>query len=178
MAGFVRCLSESLWRGRNPTIDPRFLFAYPGYNMRPTEISGAFGIHQLPRLDGLVEMRRTQAAYLTWALSAYSAHLQLPVEAPHTKHSYFAYPVTIREGAPFTKKELMTFLESKGLETRPIEGSNMAIQPVMRHIKFRSDGLANTKYIHDHSFFFGLHQGVGQKQQEAIVSYFDEFMRR
>ena len=162
----------------NPNIDPRFMFAYPGYNFRPTEIQGAFGIHQLPRLDELVGMRRQQARYFTYALSKYADFLQLPVEAPNTKHSYFAYPVTVREGAPFTKKELVTFLEGKGLETRPIEGSNMAIQPAMKYLKFRAEDLTNTEYIHDNSFFFGLHQGLGLEQQQAIVSYFDEFMEK
>ena len=162
----------------NPDIDQRFMFAYPGYNFRPTEIQGAFGIHQLPRLDELVGMRRQQARYFTYALSPHADLLQLPVEAPNTKHSYFAYPITIRDGAPFTKKELVTFLEGKGLETRPIEGSNMAIQPAMKYLKFRTEDLTNTEYIHDHSFFFGLHQGLGMEQQFAIVSYFDEFMGR
>ena len=162
----------------NPDIDPRFMFAYPGYNFRPTEIQGAFGIHQLPRLDELVGMRRQQARYFTYALSKYTDYLQLPVEAPNTKHSYFAYPVTVREGAPFTKKELVAFLEGKGLETRPIEGSNMAIQPAMKHLKFRAGDLTNTEYIHANSFFFGLHQGLGMGQQSAIVSYLDEFMEK
>ena len=163
---------------QNPTIDPRFLFAYPGYNMRPTEISGAFGIHQLPRLEGLVEIRRNLASYFNQELGRYQDWIQLPSEAPNTRHSYFAYPITVKKGAPFTKKKLMDFLESKGLETRPIEGSNMAIQPAMWHINFRADGLANTQYIHDNGFFFGLHHGIGIVEGEAIVEYFHEFFSK
>ena len=175
--GWIREMrNREIIAGENPSIDPRFLFAYPGYNFRPTEIAGAFGIHQLPRLEGLVGHRRALAAYFNEALGQYSDWLMLPSEAPNTRHSYFAYALTVREGAPFTKKELVAFLEGKGLETRPIEGSNMAIQPAMQRIKFRAEDLTNTEYIHLNSFFFGLHQGIAEAESEAIVGYFDEFM--
>ncbi|MDP2726798.1 MAG: DegT/DnrJ/EryC1/StrS family aminotransferase, partial [Dehalococcoidia bacterium] len=85
----------------NPNVDPRFLFATVGYNMRPTEIGGAFGIHQVPRLEGLVEHRRSLAAYFNDALAEYQDWLMLPKEAPNTRHSYFAYALTVKEGAPF-----------------------------------------------------------------------------
>ena len=160
----------------NPGIDPRFLFATAGYNFRPTEIGGAFGIHQVPRLVGLVEHRRFLAAYFNKELSQYQDWLMLPSESPNTHHAWFAYPFTVKEGAPFTKKELVGFLEVKGLETRPIQSGNMAIHPAMKQLKFRAEHLPNTEYIHEHSFFFGLHHGIGQVEREAIVSYFDEFM--
>lgn len=160
----------------NPHIDPRFLFALPGYNFRPTEIAGAFGIHQLPRLEGLVEYRRELAAYFNEKLARYEPLIMLPREAPNTRHSYFAYPITVKEGAPFTKAQLAGFLESKGVETRPIESGNMAVQPAMKHINYRAEDLPNAKYIHDNGFFFGLHTGIGPYEREAIVSYFDEFM--
>lgn len=163
----------------NPDVDQRFLFAHPGYNFRPTEIAGAFGIHQLPRLDGLVEMRRRTAGFLNAALGRYGHWLALPGERAYTKHSYFAYPITVKEGAPFTKAELASFLEGKGLETRPIESGNMALQPAMKRINFRVSGtLNNADYIHRNGFFFGLHQGIGVLERDAIVGYFDEFMRR
>ena len=100
----------------------------------------------------------------------------LPSEAPNTRHSYFSYPITVREGAPFTKQQLVHFLEGRGLETRPIESGDMSIQPAMQHINFRAEDLTNTKYIHANSFFFGLHQGIGPMEREAIVGYFDEFL--
>ena len=36
---------------KNPKLDPRFLFDSLGYNIRPTEIQGAFGIHQIKKLE-------------------------------------------------------------------------------------------------------------------------------
>ena len=177
--GWIREMSnKASIATEHPDIDPRFLFAYPGYNFRPTEIAGAFGMHQLPRLEGFVEHRRALAAYFNDALARYQDWLQLPSEALGTRHSYFAYPITVKEGAPFTKNELAQFLEANGLETRPIEAGNMTVQPAMAKVHYvKAGSLKNAQYIHDNGFFFGLHQGIGEPERDAIVSYFDEFMK-
>lgn len=159
-----------------PHIDPRFLFLNAGYNFRPTEIQGAFGIHQLPRLEGLIAHRRENAAYWNRELAQFDDYLQLQHEQPRVRHVWFAYPVMVKPGAPFTKQELANHLEARGVETRPIEAGNMAIQPAMKNIQHRVSGsLRNAQYIHENAFFFGNHQGIGAVEREAIVGYFKEF---
>ena len=177
--GWIRDLPEghrNQVAGQYPGIDPRFLFLHAGYNFRPTEIQGAFGIHQIPRLEGFIEHRRENAAYFNKALANYQDDLILPFEAPDTRHSWFAYPLTIKPRARFTRKQLVAHLEARGLETRPIESGNMAEQPAMSQIKHRISGsLDIAKTIHRESFFFGNHSGIGPEEREAIVGYFREF---
>lgn len=158
-------------------IDPRFLFINIGYNFRPTEIQGAFGIHQIKKLDNFIEIRRDNAKFWTENFKQYSNFLWLPEERPGTKHVWFGYPITVRPDAPFTRKELVDFLEGKGLETRPIMAGNIDEQPAMRYFDYRKVGdLSNSRIIHRQSFFFGNHQGIGRGEREAIVEYFREFM--
>ena len=162
-----------------PGIDPRFLFLHAGYNFRPTEIQGAFGIHQVPRLEGFIAQRRENAAYWNRQLALWSDYIQTQKERPGTRHAWFAYPVMVKPGAPFSRDELVQFLEARGLETRPIEAGNIAVQPAMAYINHRIDGsLTNAQYIHDNAFFFGNHQGIGPVEREAIVGYFTEFFER
>ena len=163
----------------HPTIDPRFLFLDAGYNFRPTEIQGAFGIHQVPRLEGFIQHRRENAAYWNRELAQFSDYLRLQEERPGTRHAWFAYPVMVKPNAPFSRDDLVKHLEARGLETRPIEAGNIAVQPAMKHIKHRVSGsLINAQYIHDHAFFFGNHQGIGPEEREAIVEYFQEFFEK
>ena len=42
----------------NPTLNPEFIFAYPAYNVRSTEINAVIGRNQLPRLDKNNEKRK------------------------------------------------------------------------------------------------------------------------
>ena len=176
--GWIRDLpNRAKIAAEHPDIDPRFLFTTPGYNFRPTELQGAFGIHQLPRLEGFIGQRRENAAYWNRALAQYGDWLELPSEAPNTRHAWFAYPVQVKPKAGFTAKELSTFLESRGVETRQIEAGNMALQPVMNYIKHRCGPLDNAGYIHRNAFFFGNHHGIGKQEREAIVGYFEEFFK-
>ena len=166
-------------RQRHPGIDPRFLFLHPGYNFRPTEIQGAFGIHQLPRLEGFIAQRRELAFWWNEALKEHEEFLMLPQERPRTRHVFFAYPFLLRPGCPFTRETLQSYLESRGVESRQIEAGNMAIQPAMQHIQHRISGpLTNAEYIHNNGFMIGCHQGIGQTEREAVVEYCQEFFQR
>jgi len=160
-----------------PQIDPRFLFWNIGYNLRPMEIQGAFGIHQMKKLDQFIEIRRSNARYWSDRLSEFSDYLVLPEERAGTRHVWFGYPITVRAGAPFSRGELVSFLESRGLETRPIMSGNIDEQPAMSHFPSRKVGtLPNARAIMRQSFFFGNHQGVGEEERAAVVEYFKEFM--
>ena len=158
-------------------IDPRYLFVNIGYNFRPTEISGAFGIHQLGKLDNFIEIRRKNAKFWSDNLKKYSNYLLLHEERPGTRHVWFGYPITVKPNAPFTRKDMTEFLEKKGVETRPIMSGNIDEQPAMRAFSHRNTGtLENSKLIMRNSFFFGNHQGIGDVEREAIISYIEEFM--
>jgi len=162
---------------RYQDIDPRFLFVNTGYNLRPTEISGAFGMHQIKKLDKFVEIRRDNARYWTENLKPFSDYLLLYEERPGTKYAWYGYPVTVKPDAPFAREELRDFLDKKGLETRPIFAGNIDEQPVMRLFNYRKVGnLPNSRIVQRQSFFFGNHQGIGKEEREAVVEYFREFM--
>lgn len=158
-------------------IDQRFLFINLGFNLRPTEIQGAFGIHQLKKLDRFIRIRRENARYWTKELEGYSEYLSLPVEISNAKHVWFGYPISIRSTAPFSREELTAYLEMKRIETRPIMAGNIAEQPAMKLFKYREvDSLKNSRTIMRRSFFFGNHHGIGKEEREYIAHCIKEFI--
>ena len=162
-------------------IDKRFLFVNMGYNFKPTEVQGAFGIHQLKKLERFIRIRRENAAYWTDKLSAYSKYLFLPKrkEKAGDRKSWFGYSVFVKPGAPFRKKELVNFLEKKGIETRPMMSGNFAQQPALKLFNYRIAGkLTNSDRIMNQAFFFGNHQGIGPKEREYIADCFTEFFKK
>lgn len=163
---------------RYKNIDKRFLFVNIGYNFRPTEIQGAFGIHQMKKLEKFIEIRRENAKYWNDRLSEFSDYLILTKEKPGTRHVWFGYPITVRSEAPFTKEELVRFLEESKIETRPIMTGNMAEHPVMNLINHRllANDLTNSRFIMNNSFFFGNHQAIGKEEREYIADKITEFI--
>ena len=162
---------------QHPNIDKRFLFVNKGFNFRPTEIQGAFGIHQIKKLEKYIAIRRDNAAYWSNRLKEFSDYLVVHEERPGTRHVWFGQPITVRADAPFTRDELAKYLEEHKMETRPIEVPNIARQPSAKFIKHRVDGeLKNAQYIMDHSFFFGNHQGIGKEEREYVADVIADFI--
>jgi len=178
--GWIRDLKdkENIAR-RHKIIDPRFLFINVGYNFRAMETQGGFGIHQIKKLEGFIDVRRENSRFWSRELQKYAKYFTVHTERPGTRHVWFGYPITINRGAPFTRAEMMAFLEKKMVETRPIMAGNIAEQPAMRLVKDRyvkAGSLPNARYIMRNSFFFGNHQEVGKLEREAIVDYIEEFL--
>ena len=160
-----------------PDVDKRFLFYETGFNLRPTEIQGAFGIHQIKKLDEFVKIRRNIAKEWNKSLNEFKDYLILPEEIDGTTHSYFAYPITVKENAPFSRKEITEFLESKLIETRPIAGGNLTEQPSAKLYDHRVNGdLGCSKTIMKNSFFIGIHTGIKKQQQDFVKDTFNEFI--
>ena len=161
-----------------PEIDPRFLFVNTGYNFRPTEIQGAFGRNQLPKLESLIKIRRENALFWNDELSKYSKYLILP-KRNLENHVYFGYAITIKKNSPFSREKLTKFLESKGIETRPIMSGNYIEQPAAKLINYQKHGdLNNAKLIMRNSFFIGNHHKVTQKERELVVNSFNDFFKQ
>jgi CDP-4-dehydro-6-deoxyglucose reductase, E1 len=178
--GWIRDINKAdrdAYAQERADIDPRFLFQWPGFNVRPMEVQGAFGIHQVPRLEGYIRQRQENANYWHRKLSQYDSIL-LQTERAGSRHVWFSYPVMVAPGAGFTAKELQAHLESRGLETRPIEAGNIAIQPAMKRLKHRALDVSTAQYIHENAFFFGNHHGIGEQEREAVAGYFHEFMEK
>jgi CDP-4-dehydro-6-deoxyglucose reductase, E1 len=158
-------------------IDPRYLFINTGYNFRPTEIQGAFGIHQLGKLEDFIKVRTENAEFWNRNLKDYQDYLLLPIEREQTRRVWFNYPFTIKHGAPFTRKEFSDFLESKGVETRPVMAGNIDEQPAMALFKYRKSGeLKNSSDIMHNTFLIGNHQGIGKIERAAVLAYVKEFL--
>ena len=175
--GWIREVDDPEAVKSNSDIDPRFLFIDHGYNVRPTEIQGAFGIHQIPKLGQFVERRRENAAALNTALAQYSEYLQLFEESDRAYCSWFAYPMLVREDAPFTRDQLQSHLEEHNIETRPILAGNLARQPVIEKIDCRISGdLSGAEYIHDNGLFIGNNHRLTEEKREYIVSTISSFI--
>ena len=176
--GWIRELKDKEEIARKyQRIDKRFLFANIGFNIRPTEIQGAFGIHQIKKLEQFISIRVENAKYWSERLMKYSDYLLIPECKKNTRHVWFGYPLTVKPASPFTREELVNFLESKGIETRPIMAGNMAEQPVMKLFKYRKGNLKNSRLIMRNSFFFGNHHGIREKEREYIADCIEKFMK-
>jgi perosamine synthetase len=94
-----------------------FWHKYLGFNYRMTNLQAAIGLAQTERLGELVEIRRTNAARYTAALSKIPG-LTLPTERPWARNVYWMYGVVVEDGFGISRDELRRRLARRGIETR------------------------------------------------------------
>lgn len=180
--GWIRELDDTVrqrYRRENPDIDERFLFARHGYNVRPTDIQGAFGMHQIGRLEGFVAKRRDTASELNERLRTFDDVFHLLEERSHTRCSWFAYPLLIDADASFTRDDLQAHLEERDIETRPMLAGDITRQPAFDSLPHRISGeLSTATEIHRNGLFIGNHHRITAAHidhiEGAIRSFLDE----
>jgi len=97
----------------------RYWHSQVGYNYRLTNLQAAIGVAQFERLAEFVAAKRRTAMQYNSTLSKYD-YFQLPVERENCINSYWLYTFLVKESAPFSREELMEYLNLKGVETRPV----------------------------------------------------------
>jgi len=159
--------------------DSKFIFEEMGYNFLPTEISAAFGLVQLKKLKKFAAIRQANFNNLYEFFSKIK-FFKLPRQLSEVKTSWLAFPLTISENAPFSRLEIVKFLEMNGIQTRPIFTGNVLKQPAFSKINYKNLGndyeIAN--YIMENSFLIGCNHGLTEKHMEKIKQTFTSFLDR
>lgn len=178
--GWIREVEDrERWAKRYPDFHPRFLFVNLGYNLRVTELQGAIGLVQLPKLAGYVETRRENAAWFRRELSQYGDFFGFQDETAKGRHSWFGFPLKLRAGAPFKLGELTAALEAGHVETRPIICGNIARQPAVKLYEHRVHGdLKHASEVMERGFSFGNHQAIDAKARSYVVEQIRSFLRQ
>lgn len=165
----------------DPPIDERFLFVNLGYNLRPMELQGAFGLHQVAKLEPFIKARRDNVEFWNAGLRRHARWLRecRGRDTNGSRSVWFGYPITVRPEAPFSRDELVRFLESKRIATRPIMAGNFREQPAIGLFPHRiAGGLERAEHVMRQSFFIGNHHAISERDRAYVIECVDEFMAR
>ena len=159
--------------------DSKFIFEEMGYNFLPTEISAAFGLIQLQKLKKFSEIRKRNFEKLHLFFSS-KKFFRIPKKLPQVETSWLAFPLTISSDAPFTRLELVKYLESNGIQTRPVFTGNVLHQPAFKKINYKK--LENDFHVANNvmknSFLIGCNHGLNDKHINKIQRTFSSFLEK
>jgi CDP-6-deoxy-D-xylo-4-hexulose-3-dehydrase len=159
--------------------DHKYTYSHVGYNLKATDMQAAVGVAQLDKLPQFIAARRRNFARLHEGLEDLQDVLELPEATPCSEPSWFGFPVTIREGAPFTRNELIAFLESRMIATRLIFAGNLTRQPAYAGATYRVIGdLANTDRVMRDAFWIGVYPALTEPMLDYVVDSLRSWCRR
>jgi CDP-6-deoxy-D-xylo-4-hexulose-3-dehydrase len=160
-------------------FDHKYVYDEIGYNLKPIEIQGAMGLVQLEKLDEIHALRRRNYALLFDIYSKYEDFFYLPRPQAKADPSWFAFPLTIRENAPFKRADIVDYLEENLIQTRPYFAGNIMLQPAYNHImdpqKAKEDFPVATMTM-TNTYFHGTSPVITPEQIEYIGKTVDGFM--
>ena len=157
--------------------DHKYTYSNLGYNLKITDMQASVGLGQLKKLSTFVSIRKENFSYLKNELKEFEKYLILPEPTPKSKPSWFGFPITVKESAPFSKNDLVNFLASKLIDTRPLFAGNITKQPYFKNITYRVIGnLENTDLIMNNTFWIGVFPGLTQEMLQYVVKAFKNFI--
>jgi len=133
---------------------------------------------QLDKLPDFVAARQRNFTRLYEALKPYEEFLILPTWSERSRPAWFAFPITVRPGAPFTRRDLTDWLEGRNIETRFLFAGNIVRQPGYRHIQHRVVGdLPRSDVVMRSTFFVGVYPGLDDARLAYVIEACGDFFR-
>ena len=159
--------------------DHKYIYSHIGYNLKLTDMQAAVGVAQMDKLPGFVETRRRNWEHLREATADLEKHFVLPFATPGSEPSWFGYCLSVRPEAPFTRHQLVQFLESRKIGTRQLFGGNLTRQPAYESVDFRVVGsLTNADLVAEHTFWLGVYPGLTSPMLDYVVECLHEFVAK
>jgi len=156
--------------------DHKYVYSHIGYNLKMTDMQAAVGVAQLEKLPDFIDRRNANWKRLHKGLKPLEEFLLLPKATKRSEPSWFGFPITVKEGAPFSRFDLVQHIESRRIGTRQLFGGNLLRQPAYKGMPMRVVGnLTNANIVTESTFWIGVYPGLTNEIIDFMVETISEF---
>ena len=140
---------------KHPNLSPKFIFLYPAFNFRNTEVGAAIGLNQLKNLDKNNKIRTNNFKFYLRNLNKSKYKVDFDIEGS----SNYAFPLILRKANLKNRNKLELILKKNKIEFRRgnAGGGNQLRQPYLKSFT-KKINLKNFKEV-EHVHFFGYYIG-------------------
>ena len=168
--GWARGINAIKNKKKLGNLNKDFVFINSGFNLRPTDIAAAMAFNQFKRLKKLMKIRddnRTKIINKLLSSNNWNKQFTFINPAPNVSPSWFGLPILISKRFVSHKNNFLSYLNHKGIETRPIISGNFMNQPCVKLYKLNQNNekFLNAQLIEERGFFIGLHTQRIKKYQ-------------
>jgi CDP-6-deoxy-D-xylo-4-hexulose-3-dehydrase len=162
--------------------DHKYVYTHFGYNLKITDMQAAVGCAQLDKLPFIINSRKKNWLRLYDQLQDLSHIFHLPRATEHSDPSWFGFLLTLRDNAPITREQMVSHLESKGIQTRMLFAGNLLKQPLFDEMRASGEGyrvvgdLTNTDIVMKHTFWLGVYPGLTQEMIDYMAQEVRKFV--
>lgn len=160
--------------------DAKFVFEEPGYNIEPSELGAAFGLVQVGKLADNIDKRTANYTEMRSFFEQYEEYFILPKQLPDSRTGWLAFAVTVRENAPFIRRDMQIFLEKRNIQTRTVFTGNILRQPGFKKVahKAANGGYPEADKVMRGGMLLACHHGLDQAMKDHMKESIDLFMQQ
>lgn len=130
-----------------------FNFILPGYNVRPTEITGVLGIEQLKKLPNIINGRRKNAKIFQ---NLFNNIPNVQIQQETGESSWFGFVLILSSHE--NRSLFMELLKKNNIEFRPVIAGNFCRNATIKYYNYSiHENLNNSDIIHDRGIYIGNH---------------------
>jgi dTDP-4-amino-4,6-dideoxygalactose transaminase len=169
-------LSLGAWQRFSDVGFRHYEVVSPGFKFNMTDVQAALGLHQLPRLDDWIEVRRQQWERYDELLAGLPLETPPPPE-PRTKHARHLYQVLLEPGARLTRDELLNALAGRKIGTG-VHYRGVHLHPFYRDkYGLRPEDFPVASAISERTVSLPLSPKVTESDQHDVVLALRELLR-
>lgn len=158
------------YRTENPELNPDFIFAFPAYNTRNTEIGGIMGRSQLKRLDQGVKRRTENLLRFLNQIDSSKYRTDFKIEGS----SNYAFNLILKDADDRLVERLMQKMSESGVEFRrgSAGGGNQIRQPYLKGIVPEGHHLdfPQTEHVHFYGFYIGNFPDLKDEEVDELCA--------
>jgi len=160
--------------------DAKFIFEKIGYNLEGSEIGAAFGLAQLEDLSENIKTRQKNFQRQTVFFNKYKNFIVTPEQTKNSESAWLAYPIIIKEEAPFSRRDFQIYLEKRNIQTRTVFSGNITRQPGFKNIemKISLDGLNNADNVMKGGVLLACHHGLTEEMLAHMHEVCETFLKK
>jgi len=159
--------------------DHKYTYSHIGYNLKATDMQAAVGVAQMQKLPAFIQARRENFSRLYAGLQDLQEYFILPEATPRSQPSWFGFPIAVHPETPFTRNEIVRYLNDRKIATRLLFGGNLVRQPAYLNVPHRIVGmLENSDFVMNQAFWIGVYPGLTTAMLDFVISTFHEFINQ
>jgi dTDP-4-amino-4,6-dideoxygalactose transaminase len=162
-------LSKDAWRRYGPGPFQHWEALLPGYKYNLSDLQAALGLHQLPRVEAWLEVRRRYAEMYTEAFAGLPGIQPLGIR-PHVRHAHHLYVILVRpECLAADRDQILLALQQEGIGVG-VHFRSLHLHPYYRdRFGFQPDDFPVARWASDRVISLPLYPKMTQRDVAQVI---------
>lgn len=157
--------------------DIRFVFERVGYSSKMNELEAAVGLGSLAIYRKIINKRHRNLMAMIKRLEEFSRYFYTIHEDADERIGPHAFPIIVKRNAPFSRNELASYLDKRGVDTRDIFSSMPTQCRGFAYLGHKIGDFPNAEYIGNSGIHIGVHQDINEEHIDYIFGVLGSFIK-